>query len=49
MEIIVRYVTPYKDVKIKHDRTEIDLGLFKDEELIELIMIFKDAADELES
>jgi len=49
MEITIRDVDKYKDVRINHDRTEIDLGLFNGDELLELIITLKDALEKLES
>ena len=40
-------VGPYKDIRIEHDRTVIDLGLFDFLECQELIAVLQAAIDEL--
>ena len=47
MEIIVRNVGKYKDVTIKTDTVEVDIGMFDKAEAAKLAYIFEAASDEL--
>lgn len=47
MEIKIKRIGPYRAVDVKHDTTNIEVGLLSYEECKELARTFKDAISEL--